>query len=204
MEVRLLVRGLSPNAERTRGLTCLVSPGGPVCNALRSSTRFRAGQERRTLASRLAGLPSCGTPSCATPGDPEQVLRFAWRRYAPPAPLDQVYHLLDELYVGRLSLAGIVLQSDPRVTAAFECVLGKTAPDQVSPENRHRPVKSGSLQHRQVRIQARSRRWKPERQSLATEIQLDDRPWWQRTGVVEGERNAQKAGVAPRSSSQPG
>jgi hypothetical protein len=73
-------------------------------------------------------------------------------------------------------------------------MLGKTGADQVSPENRHRPRKSRSVQHRQVRVQARLRGRQAERQSLATEVQLDHRPWWQSTGVMKGKRYVQKLG----------
>jgi hypothetical protein len=83
--------------------------------------------------SRLVGLPACGTLSCAAPRDPEQVLRLARYRYAPAAALDQACRPLDKLDVGRLSLAGVILQSDPQVTDALKRVLRKTAPDQVSP-----------------------------------------------------------------------
>jgi hypothetical protein len=42
------------------------------------------------------------------------------------------------------------------------------------------------------------RRWQAEWESLATEVQLDHRPWWQSTGAMEGKHNAQKAGVENR------
>jgi hypothetical protein len=50
------------------------------------------------------------------------------------------------------------------------------------------------VQHRQVRVQARLRGRQAERQSLATEVQLDHRPWWQSTGVMKGKRYVQKLG----------